>query len=137
MGQISMAKATKTRKITEPEFVLAINEEYARAKKILHPLFKGLNRSFIKFYWHKENRYGGTCWRAYKQITANEKFLKRDKTGDWTMEQFRLMIRHELAHLVDTNSRTSHGPRFLHYLQELAGHRYVGAPVYEGRKPKK
>lgn len=137
----NMAHAKKTKRITEKEFVLIINEEYARAKRELNPMLKGLNRSFIKFYWHKPNNYGGVCWGAMKEITVNEDYKYKSNEDKWSTEQFRLMIRHEFVHLAISykglRERQSHGGRFMSLLKVIGGHRYVGAPMYTGPEPKK
>jgi len=131
-----MARAKKTGRIVEREYLDIVNEEYARAKKILNPLLKGVNRSFVKFYWHNpRTKWGGVCWRFSRVISASQNYRDLSHQEKWSKEQFRLMLRHELVHLSGA-SRHSSGD-FLSRLYALGGHRYVGAPQYDGVKSKK
>jgi len=121
--------------VKEPKFLEIINEEYQRAKRILNPMLKGVNRSFVKFYWWKRKRaWGGSCSIWNKTICFNKNY-KDGKEEKWSKEQFILMLRHEIAHLA-VNER-GHGARFLNALKLVEGHRYVGEPVYDGIKKTK
>ncbi len=124
----------KNRKITEPEFLAIINEEYQEAKRRLKPQLDGLNRSFVRFTWmNKEVRIGGQCWHFRKWIEINPCYRDKSDMPKWSRENFRMTVRHEICHL----KNPSHGNNFLIALKLLQGHRYVGAAVYEGTKPKK
>ena len=119
-------------KIKERNHILILREEFAQARKILRTRFRGLHFSSVQFCWLiKESTYGGWCWKQTRQIFLNRKYLD----GRWKEEMMRMTLRHELAHLVAEDR--GHGRDFLWCLEQLKGHRYVGAPVYEGRKPKK
>jgi predicted metal-dependent hydrolase len=112
--------------IKERKFQLIINEEYQRAKRILKPLLKGQNRSFIYFRWSEGlKKTGGTCRASAKLITFNTGFRDENK-GKWSDKMFVLTLRHEICHLVEPN----HGKRFLKYLEQLGGHRYVGQEAF-------
>lgn len=130
--QQSNMKVTNTVPLKEKKIIAIINEEYARAKKILNPLLKGVNRSFVKFRWiKKDSKCGGVCWRYCKTIALNRKY-RDDGTGKWSEDNMRMTIRHEIVHL--TNDGRGHGGKFLSLLKLIKGHRFVGEPIYEGIK---
>jgi hypothetical protein len=122
--------------IKEKEIQTVINEEYQRAKRILNPMLKGINRSSVRFYWGKRMKtYGGWCNWYNREITMSHKY--RDvKEGEWSWDNFILTLRHELAHLAVRGTDPSHGAKFLMTLKNLQGHRFVGQPIYEGPKKK-
>lgn len=129
-----MAHLKHIGKIKEREFILIINEEYARAKRILKPAFKGINRSFITFTWAK-GRYGGTCWTSQRQIQMNVKYRDNSTEKEWTREMFRCTLRHEFVHLSGAHRHNS--SLFLGRLKALEGSRYTGQGAYQGTNPKK
>lgn len=118
----------RTESIKEKDIISIINEEYSRAKKVMKPLLNGLNRSFVKFRWIKrEVGIGGFC--GYREIALNKKY-RDSKQGNWSEENMRLTLRHEIVHLVER----SHRPRFYMLLKAIGGHARVGLPVYEGKQ---
>ena len=117
----------KRTSIKEPHKSI-INEEYQRAKRILTPLLKGVNRSFVAIRWNEDlKNSGGTCWHRAKLIDLNPRYRDSDEEK-WNEDNFRMTVRHEICHLIESN----HGPKFKSLLKQLKGHRFVGAPVYEG-----
>ena len=108
------------KRITEKKFLNIINEEYSEIKKILHPRYKGINRSFVKFYWltRKQGR-GGVCWQKSKKIVINPNCRESE-------EEFRSTVRHEIVHLIEPN----HGDKFLRCLEAVKGGRFVGSPAF-------
>ena len=113
--------------IEEP-FKSIVNEEYQRAKRVLSPLMKGMNRSFIDIRWHEKLRTtGGHCNKYNKVIRLNAKY-RDSKELKWNKEMFRMTIRHEIVHLIEYN----HGVKFKALLKEIGGHRFVGRPIYTG-----
>ena len=111
--------------------MLIIREEYKRAKKLLKPLLNGVDFSFIKWNWIKrEVAIGGWCSYGRDRTIALNKKYRDDRQGNWTEEQMRRTIRHEIVHLCEH----SHKPRFYSLLKVVGGHAFVGGAVYEGKK---
>ena len=120
-------------RITEEPYVSIINEEYQEAKRRLAPRLSAWHRSAVKFYWSdRKISSGGTCFSGLKKITMNKRY-RDDAAGTWSPEMFRMTVRHEICHLIESN----HGSRFLRLLELLQGHRFVGAPAYERKQPTK
>ena len=126
----------KTAPIKESRFKDIVNEEYARAKRLLNPLLKGLNRSFVKIVWgNKLRKYGGYCWKHSRLIILNHKYRDNSSENNWNEENFRMTLRHEIVHLANKNGSV-HDGLFHSLLKVISGHRYVGAPAFEGKEPK-
>lgn len=129
MSKQTLSK-TKYERIREKEIVLILREEYARTKRILKKRFKGMHFSSLKFFWYKrKNNRGGECWYKNRYIALNRRY----RNGDWSVEQMRRTIRHEMVHLIERG----HGKSFLDALELVEGSRYTGNPAYQNQKPKK
>lgn len=119
----------KFTRVKEDWAMAIIREEYQEAKRRLHPRLSGWHFSAVKFLW-TEGRYKkhvGTCWWFSKRIAMSYKF--REHQEGFGEEDFRLCLRHELAHL--GNQRSGHGGQFLRFLELLKGQRYHGQAAYE------
>jgi len=110
-----------------------IREEYQNAKRILYPLLNKWHFSSVSWYWYEKKRsWVGYCNWFRKEIGFKYAFLDQDE--GYNEQQFRLCIRHEIAHLASQHS--GHHSKFLRILKQLEGHRYFGQMAYEGKKPK-
>lgn len=108
-NNMSHLRVDKSRRIKEREYILLINSEYARAKRLLKPMLNGLNRSFVKFYWggkpDRNARVSGTC--AYKAIILHVNYRDMPNNLNWNSKDLLDTIRHELCHLAIQHQRRS------------------------------
>ncbi|MHB8483894.1 MAG: hypothetical protein ACYDBV_14450 [Nitrospiria bacterium] len=114
----TMKRKTKTI-IKEQPFWSIIAEEWSQAKKRRPSLTM---RQKPIFYWHRKmnGHVHGWCACGGLFISISDRYLKHNITG----QDFRNIIRHELAHVGTGNG---HGEAFKNVLAQLGGTRYATA----------
>jgi predicted SprT family Zn-dependent metalloprotease len=108
----------KIRKVIANQPFLGIcREEWKRAKSIIRFSCKK-----PKIYWQKGmGQVHGQCNPVRNEIYINENYQQDNFLGTEYEEEFRKVLRHEFAHLVEVG----HGKEFKIALERLGGIRYT------------